>query len=225
MRQIILALVIALIPASAYAETTVPTSKSSDGTLVNKTTSSSGTSVTSNTIVLPPHKVGDCVSLLGGKWQQLADGTWAEPKDRVNTCNNGGNTGFNFGMIPGGSALSGIAALLNLNNSSNNLGNMSSNQWFINCVLTQSFMPRPECQGLNGILNNSGLLNNVGSSGILGSLANAALYTQLGVNSNSNAFFANIDGYGVAVSVPKKNETLTKVLSVLSLGWNLSHLF
>lgn len=212
-----LALIISLVPMSAYAvEMHVP------GETTNATAANTS-------VVIPPHKIGDCVEMLGGLWQQLSDGTWAEPNDRINTCKSGGNSGFNFGMIPGGlggnSTLSGIAALLALNNSSNNIGNMTQAQWFQNCVLTQSIIARPECQGLSAILGNSGLMSNVGNSGILGSLANAAMYANLGTSTNSNAFFANIGDYGVAVNVPSKNEGLTKALSILSMGWSLSKLF
>lgn len=187
-------------------------------------------------IVIPPHKIGDCVNMLGGLWQQLSDGTWADPNDRINTCKSGGNSGFNFGMIPGNlggvgsllgnsDGLSGIAGLLALNNNSNNLGSLTQSQWIQNCILMQSIITRPECQGLNSMLGNSSLMNNVGNSGLLGSLANGAMYANLGTSTNSNAFFANAGDYGVAVNVPSKNEGLTKALSILSMGWSLSKLF
>jgi len=267
MRKIILAIVISLIPMSAYAAVqssadsvsgTVQSAAGSVGVAVQSAAGSTGattqsaagstgttvqsaaaersgtqqSAVMSTSIVIPPYKIGDCVTMLGGKWQQLSDGTWAEPNDPINTCLSGGNAGFNIGMIPGSIAnagslngLTGIAALLALNNNSTNLGNLSSNEWFINCVLTQSIIARPECQGLNGVLANSGLYNNLGNTGLLGSVANGLLNTQLGVNSNSNTFFANVGDYGVAVNVPTKDKTTTKILSILSMGWTLSHLF
>lgn len=85
---------------------------------------------------------GTCMDNGGnGLWQQNADGTWSPPNDEWNRCqnqwqNNGTNTNNSpwqrTDQYPWGTNYPG--------------GYTNYNDYFINCVLAQSLVARPECQ-------------------------------------------------------------------------------
>lgn len=227
MNKILLAIIISLIPLSAYADTGL----------------SEASPTASNTaIVTPPHKVGECVSMLGGLWQQLSDGTWADPNDSINTCKK--NQSGQSSTVSIINTLAGIAAMIALNKSAGSLGmgGLSTSQWLTNCVLYQSMMVNPACQalgsllgtsGLTGnagnlglyssLLGGSGLMGNVGNTGLYGSLASNLLYSQLGMNTGSNALFSGTNGFNLANGTNNSNQGLAQTISLLATGWTIGH--
>jgi hypothetical protein len=151
------------------------------------------------------YPVGTCMQAPGGSgfYQQLSDGTWAPPNDRLNTCQ---MNGFNQTNIPGWSTLP------NQYQYNPTLGQMTPQQWYINCVLTQSLFPRPECQGFNPLLG--GLSN---QTGWLGGLLN---YPQFGRDylsiSNSNS--------SLYVDLTQSENKWKDILLGVGMGWLLNRL-
>lgn len=196
MRKIIIALLFALVPVSAYASTS--------------------TKITNFT-------VGTCKTINGGLWQQLSDGTWADPNDSINTCNGNssllglGSSSLNLSNL---SNLSGLTSLLSNNNAST-LGTTSQANWIRQCLLTQSILPQSQCQGLSYLLN-SGLLNNNSSS-----LSNLLAYAQLGTATNS-FYYAN-NGLAVSATFPQSSSSSNSKFASLALGfltgWGLNQMF
>ena len=118
---------------------------------------------------LTKYPVGACIDNEGGLWQQISDGTWAPPNDVLNTCRTQGmyqdwthdpasNPWLRAGMDynypnfqrPG-------SYPYGLNYPGPNGGYADYNSWFYNCVITQSFFPRPECQAIPSIGNQTRL--------------------------------------------------------------------
>jgi hypothetical protein len=115
---------------------------------------------------LTKYPPGTCIDNQNGKWQQLADGTWAPPNDPLNTCATGG--------IPAswvGNSTYDPWARAGLGNQypwyertsqypwGTNYPGGYENQsdWLTNCVLMQSLVQRPECAAFPryGTLNSS----------------------------------------------------------------------
>lgn len=146
---------------------------------------------------LTKYNVGACVDNEGGKWQQISDGTWAPPNDILNTCRTQGmpqnwtynpqtnpwlRTGLDYtypnfqtnpSYYPYGTNYPGP-----------NGGYADYNSWFLNCVVSQSFLPRPECQGFPSIgrlssfnlqINSSNKKNSSVVGALLGFLAGYTL--------------------------------------------------
>lgn len=104
------------------------------------------------------YPVGTCKNNNGGWWQQLADGTWAPPEDKLNTCLTGGvmagytgNPLFDpwsrQGLYPNQGASAFVNPVGYYTWGTNYPGGYTdTNDWFRNCVLIESLFPRPECQ-------------------------------------------------------------------------------
>lgn len=166
MKNLLVALILIILPSTALAQTSQVAS----------------------------YPVGTCRQLEGktGFYQQLSDGTWAAPDDRLNTCNMSnlyGQTGYGtYGQ--------------------NTLGQMSYQQWLQNCVLTQSFMPRPECQGMNALL---GSLNSATGQSFWN-------YPQLGRDYIS----ITSGNVGVSIDLSDSKNKWTDILLGVGLGWVLN---
>lgn len=103
--------------------------------------------------------VGTCKENSGGLWQQLADGTWAPPADPLNTCLTGGvmtgytgNTLFDPWYRQGLNQNQNATAFVNQTGyypwgTNYPGGYTNTNSWLTNCVVMESILPRPECQG------------------------------------------------------------------------------
>lgn len=102
--------------------------------------------------------VGACKDNEGGLWQQLADGTWAPPEDPLNTCQTGGVTaGYTGNPLFDPWARQGIYPNQGIGTFANQAqyypwgnnfpgGYSTTEEWFRNCVIMESLLPRPECQ-------------------------------------------------------------------------------
>lgn len=153
------------------------------------------------------NRVGTCKLINGGYWQQLSDGTWADPNDSINTCRRSsltggltglyGNTGLGTGSLLGGTTL----------------GTMTQEQWLINCMLKQTFVSLQQCQvGYSMYGNQLGYPYNYTLPGALG-------YAQLGQQTNS-LFFANNDT--VVSASTGDSDKFGDLLIGASLGWLLN---
>jgi hypothetical protein len=170
MKKFIIALILIILPQTTLAQTT-------------------------NSVANYP--VGTCRQIEGktGFYQQLSDGTWAPPGDRLNTCNMSNLYGQNgYGQF-----------------GQNTLGQMTYQQWFMNCMMTQSFAPRPECQGISALLMsmNGGLNNSPWN------------YPQLGRD------YIAIQSGNVGVSIDltdsgNSGNRWTNILMGVGLGWILN---
>jgi len=129
MKKIIFALLFVLLPVGAYAQSSI-----------NK------------------YPVGTCMQApeATGFYQQLSDGSWAAPDDKLNTCE---KNGFNAGGVGGWSTWP------NQYQYNPTLGQMTSQEWFNRCVLMNTLLPLPECQGYNPLMgaidDQFGFLNNL----------------------------------------------------------------
>jgi hypothetical protein len=156
--------------------------------------------------------VGTCKEINGALWQQLSDGTWAAPGDKLNTCLTGGfpqnwlnNQQYNpFWQTQ--------------YNQNYGMQNMNQYQWFTQCVLTQSILPRPECQAYSGNwLNQSNWWN----QSQLGQYANQYLWYP---TAGRNSYYFGNDKYAVSLQIPQENKTLNSILFGLSMGWMFNRL-
>ena len=90
--------------------------------------------------------VGTCQQIQNGYWQQMPDGTWASPGDKLNTCTQNGNV-WNYGSQYG--------SLGSQSQYNPALANMNTSQWLMTCVLLSSILPQSQCQGYNPSLASS----------------------------------------------------------------------
>ncbi|MCX6809924.1 MAG: hypothetical protein NTZ65_04240 [Candidatus Berkelbacteria bacterium] len=150
--------------------------------------------------------VGSCKTINGGMWQQLSDGTWADPNDKINTCKLGG---------AGGIGNQNYNAWTQAGYTQNQLGNMTYQQWFNMCVLTQSLVARPECQNYNG----SNYYGNGGYGGYNNNSGynNALWYPEMGRATNS--FFYSDDNLAISAQIPAENTTVSSILAGVAMGW------
>jgi len=119
---------------------------------------------------LTKYPVGTCRLIDGstGYYQQMSDGTWAGPNDRLNTCD----------------SLFGNGIFSNQMGFNSELANMTQREWLLRCVLQNSLLPRPECQGYNPLTGNSwfnGLLSypQLGRDHLSFTTGNSSIYMDL----------------------------------------------
>jgi hypothetical protein len=162
--------------------------------------------------------VGTCKEINDVLWQQLSDGTWAPPEDKLNTCLTGGfpqnwinNPQYNPFWQTQYSQNYGMQ-------------NMDQRQWFLQCVLTQSIVPRPECQVYPGNWLNYNYgwnQNNWWNQSQLGQDINRYLwYPRWG----RNYYHFQDKNYDISLQVPQENKTLNSILFGLSMGWIFNRL-
>jgi len=156
---------------------------------------------------------GTCIENGNGLWQQNADGTWSPPNDEWNRCL---NQNVNPGLIdtyPGlnqwlGNGFESSFPQYQRTSQypwgTNYPGGYSDyNDYFINCVLAQSLVARPECQA----------------------------FPRLGSTYPSNSTFGNpllilsakIGDSTIAVAISQKDK-ITSAVSRGLLGWTLGTL-
>jgi hypothetical protein len=147
--------------------------------------------------------VGTCRQIKDGYWQQMPDGTWASPGDKLNTCaQNGFVWNFNNQNFPGAYA-SGYNPTL---------ANMSSSQFLVMCVLLSSLLPQSACQGFNPTLSGYG---SYGSG-----LGNLLRYPQTG----RNYIAIGGDNSLLTVSSDDNNNFWKTALIGVGMGWLLNQL-
>gem|GEM_PF-1833237 len=167
---------------------------------------------TNNPNSVTNYDVGQCVNNQGALWQQLADGSWAPSGDPLNFCETGGlpsnwqdSSGYNpwlksgldykfpytqnIGYYPWGTNYPG--------------GYSNYNDYFLNCVLAQSIVSRPECQMFPRI--SDFYLNPYNSNNAL---------TVGGV----------LNGQVVAAQIPLSKK-VSEIAKTVAMGWTLSQLF
>lgn len=158
------------------------------------------------------YEVGKCVNNQGALWQQLADGSWAPSGDPLNFCETGGlpsnwqdSTQYNpwlrsgldyqfpytqnIGYYPWGTNYPG--------------GYSNYQDYFMNCVIAQSIVSRPECQMFPRI--SDFYLNPYNSNNAL---------TVGGV----------LNGQVVAAQIPLSKK-VSEIVKTVAMGWTLSQLF
>lgn len=157
---------------------------------------------------------GTCIENGGsGLWQQNADGTWSLPNDQWNRCM---GQNVNAGFL---NSYSGFNQWLNNGFSSNYPQWQRTNQYpwgtnypggytnykdyFTNCVLAQSLVARPECQGFPRL---------GAGYGNLGYLGNPLLVFSTKIGNNT-----------IAVALSQKDKVESAVSRGL-LGWTLGML-
>jgi hypothetical protein len=155
---------------------------------------------------------GTCKDVGGGQlWQQNADGTWSPPNDTWNRCQ---NQGINQGLINQYSAVNpwlagGANGTYNQFQRTDQYaygtnypgGYTNSQDYFLNCVLVQSIVANPACQGFPRY---GSQYPNTGFFG------NPTLVLNANLGNNLNA--------AVAITLPDK---IKSTLSRVMLGWTL----
>ncbi len=154
---------------------------------------------------------GTCIKNDGnGLWQQNADGTWSLPNDPWNRClNQNVNAGY-LNSYPSLNGWQGNGFYSNYPQwqrtnqypwGTDYPGGYTNYQdYFINCVLAQSLVARPECQGFPRLGSGYGNLGYFGNPLLV-------LSTKIGNNT-------------IAVAISQKDK-VTSALSRGLLGWTL----
>ena len=123
--------------------------------------------------------VGTCRQIgTSGYWQKLSDFSWAEPSDKLNSCQTNGFAN---------NSLFGYSNTGNQYQNNQALGQMTSEQWYSHCYLSGTILPLPECQGYNpGFPNNGGLFNypQLGRDYLSITNANSSVYVDLSSSEN-----------------------------------------
>ena len=162
------------------------------------------------------YPVGECKQIEGELYQQLSDGTWADPYDELNTCQR-------RQTVPSWTNDPQYNPWLRYGEASNHPywdrgHHMTQQEWFQRCVVMQTLLPLPECQGIYGFNN----WTNPGYSQGYG-YGNPLDYTRIGRNTVDIGF--GDDDYSVNASVSyKPNRTIDSILYGLSMGWVLNQL-
>lgn len=150
--------------------------------------------------------VGTCRVIKDGYWQQMPDGTWAAPGDRLNTCTQNGSV-WNYNNY--NSLLNSYPYQSTYNPE---LARMTYNQWFIMCVAMSSIIPQQECQGYNPMLR--GGLNNYGAYN------NYLQYPSLG----RNYLATGGNNFSLTVESDDSNSFWKSALIGVGMGWLLNSL-
>ena len=164
---------------------------------------------------LTKYEPGTCIENMGGKWQQLADGTWAPPNDPLNTCEFGvpqswvGNPAFDPWNRAGLDQQYPFGERMSQYPWGNNYpgGYENSSDWLTNCVLVQSLIQRPECQAYPRY---STMMSN---------------YTPWGQMFNQNMYLRTQIGNNVTVTarIPLTQKIRSGLSSIL-VGWTIGRL-
>jgi len=161
--------------------------------------------------------VGSCKLITNGYWQKLSDFSWAPPGDKLNNCLTNGFAYNNLQTLNNPLAYNNLNGLNNTGNSylynNQNLGQMSYAQWLATCVVGQSIVSIPACQGYNPNLANS-------YNGTLGYFNNLLNYPQFGRDylaiSNGNS--------SVYVDLASSKNKFRDALIGIGMGWILDRL-
>lgn len=171
----------------------------------------------SSTGSITKYTPGQCVNNKGGLWQQISDGTWAPPGDKLNTCASGVPNNWLSSYQYNGWLRSGIDQYQDNQGYTDPYNRTNQYQWgnsypggygnysdyFKNCVLMQSILPRPECQGFPSYYNNNYNNDN----------ANLFVRTRIG----NNAY--------LTANVNTSSDKISSIAKTALLGWAISRLF
>jgi len=162
------------------------------------------------------YEVGECVENKGQVWQQLADGTWATENSDLNSCNSNsllgwlGSDEYNPWLSEGLNDEDNWLDILNQRRIGyypwgNNYpgGYDNYNDYFLNCVVSQSLVSRPECRMYPKI--SDFYLNPYGRG-------------------DSLTVASVVDGTYISAEIPLSKKISSTVKSI-AMGWTLGQLF